>query len=378
LTWDITGLPDGLEANLNTGEISGVINPGAETQSPYVVTASVTDAAMNVATITFNWAVAAATVIPVTGTGDTGDGTLRAAITQANTVNGQVVIDMQGVSGTISLESALPSLARNITFMGPGSGNLYISRDTLQGNFRIFYMPLSTRIWVVEDVTLSWGNAGNGIPGGAIYNLGNLNLLGCSLQHNSAGSGGAIYNAGTVTVSNCAFFYNSAGLGGAIYNSSVAGRGTLILTTGCWLQANSASDFGGAIYNDQSTVVRIRDSVEILGNSAVLGGGIYNRGNLRMIGGSLTFDQATDNGRGYFGRGGTASFQGVDLDNNSAGNQGGGFYLDSGILGLNTCSIGTNGANSAGKARPGGYVKNGSTYNPPVNCRINDRVDMGA
>src|ERR1700723_71864 len=51
----------------------------------------------------------------VTTTSDSGTGSLRQAITSANTAGGTNTVDLTGVSGTIALASVLPSLSSNIT-----------------------------------------------------------------------------------------------------------------------------------------------------------------------------------------------------------------------------------------------------------------------
>src|SRR5262245_46193241 len=62
-----------------------------------------------------------------------GDGTLagslRWAITQANTMAGDDIIDFQaGLTGTIQLAGALPSLSSNIDVQGPGAAALTVRR----------------------------------------------------------------------------------------------------------------------------------------------------------------------------------------------------------------------------------------------------------
>jgi predicted outer membrane repeat protein len=322
--------------------------------------------------------------IPVTNTNDTGDGSLRAAIAQANNSTGQIVIDMRSVSGAITLESALDPLARNITITGPGYGNLLIQRDWNQGSFPIFRIFGQSLSCAIQDLTLGRGSSNNG---GAIYNSGTLSVLGCVFGNNTATSGGgAIYNNGTLNASNCSFNDNTAGsYGGAIANSVEGVVGRLILTNGCQFGMNSAGSQGGAIFNSQGANAIIRDNASFAENSAQQGGGIFNRGTLQMIGGGFLFNWAQDSGGFQAGRGGgyygdyfsSASFQGVAFDGNSADDKGGGFYLASGTLGLDTCTIGVNFANTAVNAGPGGYVVNGATYTP-VNCTINDQVVTGA
>ncbi len=327
---------------------------------------------------------------PVTNTNNSGAGSLRARI-QEGIDAGAASIRISfaaALTGTITLTSALPDLAKNFRIVGPASGSLTIQRDTSQGNFRIFNIGDENLTCLIESLTIAYGNSTGLGSGGAIRNLGSLNLIDCSFQNNTSGSsGGAIYNGGTLNASNCSFYNNTASAsGGAIYNEqhpdaneNLVG-GTLILTSGCVIQQNMAAGSGGGICSNAFTTVRIRDNCQISANVALYGGGIYNCGDLQMIGGDLPSNEARTSGMdpgrggGYFGvAGSTASFQGVAFDDNRADDRGGGFYLMAGsTLGLNTCTIGTNSANLA-SAGPGGYVEAGATFNP-VNCTISDDV----
>jgi hypothetical protein len=63
--------------------------------------------------------------IPVTSLADSGPGTLRAAITQADLDTAPDTITFApGVTGTIALLTALPDLSTAITIDGPGIGSL--------------------------------------------------------------------------------------------------------------------------------------------------------------------------------------------------------------------------------------------------------------
>src|SRR6476660_5292871 len=99
----------------------------------------------------------AATTIIVNSTADVAnasDGlcTLREAITAANnntasgaaagecaagSGSGAEVIDATGVTGTINMTGALPTISSSMTITGPGSGQLTVRRNT-GGDYRIF------------------------------------------------------------------------------------------------------------------------------------------------------------------------------------------------------------------------------------------------
>ena len=71
-------------------------------------------------------AAASAATFAVTNTNDAGEGSLRAAITQANARDGADTIDASGVSGTIELWSALPELTDPVELVGPGPERLTV------------------------------------------------------------------------------------------------------------------------------------------------------------------------------------------------------------------------------------------------------------
>ncbi|MEQ8775202.1 MAG: cadherin domain-containing protein [Marinoscillum sp.] len=142
----------------------------------------------------------AQTTYTVANTNDEGAGSLREAMTLAETTAGADIIDMSGISGTITLGSALPDITQNLTINGPGSADLAIDgADT----YRIFFIVNETAPTVViNDLTLQnglakgedtrYGGAGAGM-GGAIYaDNANLSLENVVLDGNTAqgGNGG--------------------------------------------------------------------------------------------------------------------------------------------------------------------------------------------
>src|SRR5205807_9122237 len=105
--------------------------------------------------------------------------------------------------------------------------------------------------------------------GGAIEESnGSLTVQNSTLSMNSASAwGGGIVGGGTFN--NCTFSANSAGSGGGIY-----GGGKVLNST---FSDNTAVEDGGGIASFGTLTVR--DST-ILGNSAPVGGDVYNLGDL--------------------------------------------------------------------------------------------------
>jgi len=149
----------------------------------------------------------------------------------------------------------------------------------------------------VEDATLTGNDAEAFGAGGAIYNdsTAQLVVLGSSFRQNQASAGGgAIFNLGTVDIDTSLFENNIAGLdGGAIQNNGGDARidrstlrvnfatngagielngGTFVVQRSTLL-GNDASGQGGGIRNFSGTLTV--ESSTIAGNEADSGGGIF-------------------------------------------------------------------------------------------------------
>src|SRR4030095_16171922 len=71
----------------------------------------------------------------VANTNDSGAGSLRDAIVNSAAID--TITFAPGVTGTITLLSALPDLTKNLTISGPGASNLAISGNNAVTVFRI-------------------------------------------------------------------------------------------------------------------------------------------------------------------------------------------------------------------------------------------------
>src|SRR5262245_31445707 len=101
----------------------------------------------------------------VLNTGDTGVGSLRQALTDANAHPGPDVSDLQGIPGTTNLPSALPALVDNVDIIGPGAKVLTVQRYPLSlAKFRIFTVSAGVDAQI-SGLTIAngWSTLGGGI-----------------------------------------------------------------------------------------------------------------------------------------------------------------------------------------------------------------------
>jgi hypothetical protein len=208
---------------------------------------------------------AGAVTFQVTNTNDSGPGSLRQAVMDANLAPGPDAISF-GVTGTITLTSGVLVVdGGTLEILGPGPGLLTVSGNRTNG---ILLVSSSSTTLHLSGLTLAEGSASNS-GGGAILNVGGTVVVAdTAFLRNSAFAGGAIENTngGTMTITGSTFSGNAALPGGAISNA----RSTLMVTNSTFV-GNSAV-VGGAIYNLNIATVRVTNST-FSGNTASAQGG---------------------------------------------------------------------------------------------------------
>jgi hypothetical protein len=280
----------------------------------------------------------------VTTLADTGAGTLRQAITDANTAAGADTITFQaGLTGTITLATALPAVTDPLTITGPGAGSMTVRRDPAAATqFRIFTLNANTtiaRLTITGGAAVVPDTSRPGRSGGGIFvaSLISATVTDCVVTGNTAsGEGGGInvFQNGILTIRNSTISGNSAGSGpgnhsgGGIYFRN---GGTLLMEN-CTVSGNSAVGQGGGLYLYGSTnflgTWTIRNST-ISGNTAgTSGGGVmfYNGGTnpnhtLSIQNSTIANNTATGGGGGgvaRIGDTGAATVQSSIIANNTA------------------------------------------------------------
>jgi hypothetical protein len=254
-----------------------------------------------------------ANIIVVTNTNDSGPGSLRQALVDAN--DGDTIDFDSSLNGqTITLTSGQLVLDKSVTISGPGANLLAVDGNA---NDRIFSINPGSNpgeTVIISGLTIRNGHAVTGNDGGGILNVSaTLTVIGCILSGNSGNGvlsvGGGIANEAfeltnaTLTVTNCTVGDNSAGSGGGISNSAAAGGVTLTVTNST-ITGNSSilscGDGGGGIASGAGKIggatITISNST-ISGNSATTsGGGIENFGELTVTNSTISDNTAANPG----------------------------------------------------------------------------------
>ncbi|MEH1898974.1 MAG: Calx-beta domain-containing protein [Nostoc sp.] len=221
----------------------------------------------------------------VTNTNDSGAGSLRQAIINANNDPGieTIIFDPTGIFGdatpdTITLTSGELNVTEGVIIQGTGANKLTISGNNAS---RIFNASASLSI---DGLNITGGNAGNN-NGGGIYSTSSVTLSNSIISSNTTNiSGGGIYSS-SVTLSNSTIFGNTANNnGGGIYSS------TSLSISNSTISSNTSKSSGGGIYTNNATV----SNSTIFGNSADSdnngtgnGGGIFRSGGTVSISNSI-------------------------------------------------------------------------------------------
>ncbi|MDZ8138979.1 MAG: Calx-beta domain-containing protein [Nostoc sp. DedQUE04] len=299
------------------------------------------------------------TTYVVTNTNDSGAGSLRQAIINANNDPGieTILFDTTGIFGdvtpdTITLTSGELNVTEGVIIQGTGANKLVISGNNAS---RIFNASASL---LIDGLHITGGNAGNN-NGGGIYSTNSVTVSNSIISGNTANSsGGGIYSSNT-TISNSIISGNTANSnGGGIYSTTSA---TVSNST---LSGNTASNRGGGIYSSNTTISNSTFS----GNTANdNGGGIFSSTLLTISNSTISSNTAKNSGGGIYTSNATVSNSTIfentaDSDNNGTGN-GGGIFRSGGTVSISNSIIAGN--IDRGNQGPdiSGINFNGNAYN---------------
>jgi hypothetical protein len=315
----------------------------------------------------------------VTTTNDSGPGSLRAIIIEANGVEGPNTINFGNSGnlasgGTIMLVSPLPQITQGVTIAGWLSPGETINAIAIAGSSLAFGAGTTNNLQqldIVGSITFGPGSSNslqqmnvdgcitNGqslsitecvITNGGIQSVGILQMTSSSVIASptvgiwSSGnailnevavslcSGGGIYNAGTMSITNSLILSNICPTnGGGIYSANS------LQMTGCQIIANvTTNGTGGGIFNaGAASIVQTWICSNIA--NASFGGGIYDSGQLSLVGSLVAQNKVVGQSGGTYANGG------------GAGGFGGGLYVAGNQVSLtNTTLFGNTASGGAG------------------------------
>ena len=213
---------------------------------------------------------------------------------------------------------------------------------------------------VIEDCQAEKGGA-IGCGKGGTVKLTNTTIKKCKTSGSGSDSGGgAIFASGaTVEMTDCTLTGNEAKSGGAIYAVKKDSTASTVTISGGTIggteeaDANKAtgngtgSDGGGGIYIGEACKLTLKDSAQVIGNTAIYNGaGIYTKGELTTENCTITDNKtigADDNtgGGGVYVESGIVNIKdATKIYHNYAGESGGGIYVNNGTVTLTNATIG--------------------------------------
>ncbi len=308
---------------------------------------------------TFLWASLAslsADDYTVSNTDDSGVGSLRQAIFDANarsgsdTITFEAALDGQEIRLTSGALVISDTTGRTLVDASGSAGGIVLSGDADGSNSasssdsRVIEVEDSAiaeiRNVVVSEGVSSYGMdswlAYSGEDGGGILNAGDLTMIDCEIRGNTAGGGGDSLgsNLGQIAVA------GGGGSGGGIYNSGV------LRLTDCQVSDNTAGDggdatFGGSVLN-------------VYGGTGGSGGGIYNE----AVGSVILLRTIVHNN--HSGDGGFADGKTSGANTYGGNGNGGGAIMNRGVLNITESLISRNTSGDGGRAIRGDTSTSGN------------------
>jgi hypothetical protein len=322
-----------------------------------------------------------ATTITVTNGDDSGPGSLRQALAQANDGD---TINFDPSVNIVTLTTAELVITKSIT-ISASPQMVTVQRAPQAPQFRIFHVMPGHSV-EINGLTISGGHITDDNGGGILNDNSTLTMAHCTVNGNAivsgefANSGGGIHNSGTMTLNQVIINNNNASFsGGGITPPSgggISNTGTLIIIAGT-VQGNMGFLSAGGIYNSNTGVLTITGSTisdnrtGFPGHNGGSGGGIVNYGTMTIQDSTISGNTATGGdfegyGGGIYGnnntitnstisennavRGGGVAGGGniahTTFSNNSASVAGGTLYLTGSLeLGNTILKAGASGVN---------------------------------
>ena len=253
------------------------------------------------------------------------------------TIDGSALVSKISISGNNSvgvfqIQSSVATTLRNLIITSgsawhggaiDNNGSLSLENCSLLSNSAYDGGGIyNNSTLIVTNSILSNNTASNW--GGGIRNYeGTLTISNSILSNNDAGRGGGLKaDAGNISVTSSIFSENTAVIGGGIDNTDFA---ALVVLKSSFV-GNSASGYGGGIHNNTfNNSLSVTNSV-FSGNSAQRGAGILNSAQLILSNSTFFGNSASQLGGGIFNEFSTLTVNNSTFSENSAYFYGGGIY----------------------------------------------------
>ena len=225
--------------------------------------------------------------LTVSNTNDSGAGSLRAAVAQADADGGGDTIVFSSLFDTpqtITLTGGqleLSGTTARTTIAGPGANLLSVSGDMASRVLQIDGAVTAS----ISGLTITGGSASNSVGndnGGGVQVMedGSLTMTDCTVSGNAASGGGGLgrlvcLGGGSLTMTDCTVSSNNAAGGGGLYND-----GATLTMTNCTVSGNSTTISGGGVGSYGTTAATTLTSCTVSANSTGTsgGGGLHNHG----------------------------------------------------------------------------------------------------
>jgi predicted outer membrane repeat protein len=323
-----------------------------------------------------------ANVITVTNGNDSGSGSLRQALADANDGD---TINFNPSVGEVTLTTAELAIDKSVT-LSAAPQTVPVARSSGKPEFRIFHVMPGHSV-EINNLFISGGHITGDNGGGILNDNSTLTIADCTVSGNTIvsassanNSGGGIYNSGTMTLTQVIINNNNAVFGGqpsaVSFGGGISNAGTMIIIAGT-VQSNMGFYFAGGIYNNNTGMMTITGSTIVNnqtgnpGHSGGSGGGIVNYGTMTIqdstisgntatggdfegygggiYGNNITITNSTITGNSALRGGGVAGGGNIahtTFSNNSASQAGGALYLTSALeLGNTILKAGASGVN---------------------------------
>jgi CSLREA domain-containing protein len=300
----------------------------------------------------------------VTNTADSGAGSLRQAILDANAkVDFNPIFFQSGLTGNVTLLSALPDLTTSMSINGPGPNVLTVQRSTASGTPTFRILTIQSGTVNISGLTISGGNFGGGGAGLFVSAPATVTVANCTISGNTDNNfgGGGIANLGALTLTNGTVSGNTG--------QGIRSTGTLTLTsttvannvgsgifhvsafplsiTNSTITGNSGGTSGGGIFGDNGGTVTVIGTT-VSGNSANGGAGIFTASNLVMMNTTVSGNNGTSAQGGGIENLGTATLTNCTVTGNMSVAGGGGIFNAGGTITLSNSTVTANSASGGG------------------------------